>query len=532
MGTLGDVMTGDGRRATPTKRTLVCLAAVVGLFASGLLPRAHADDHVAPEDQSSAVCGPDDVPEPGMQGEAPAGQTPAWNCGISKVGFLPDAGGTMAVAGTCAYTGGGAGADFEESGVRVIDVSDPANPRLVRVLDTGSRELLAAKITDERGILVTRGHRDKQQQEGQVLGRDLLVDVWDIFEDCTNPVHLGVLRFPTRHPVEGDPGGPDLVGPAHNLALNPTATKVYGSIPPHVGDITNLDDPDSWKVRDLYCELTKQHYEPHQLVPAVCEQNLSNAPFTGPNIDHEPVFNPEGTRLYMGGQDTNVPSVPGWVSGATFWIVDITGPDPKVVSVTDGAAGHSIDYATIDGRDYVLHSNEIGSGGCVPEELRVRGIGMSDRVWMTDITDETAPQEVSETMLAVSRFENCNPTNPTGGPSTAYHDIDDSLESTYAVINFGSAGLRAFDIRDPQNPVEVAYFNHGEPEHTKPYIIPETGHIWMSGAGGFWVLELQPEVRERLDLADGPNNRAPGARRPGAGKPETPGKPVAPARPG
>jgi hypothetical protein len=32
--------------------------------------------------------------------------------------------------------------------------------------------------------------------------------------------------------------------------------------------------------------------------------------------------------------------------------------------------------------------------------------------------------------------------------------------------------------------------------------VPETGHIWVATrTGGFWVLELEPQVREFLGLA-------------------------------
>ena len=47
-------------------------------------------------------------------------------------------------------------------------------------------------------------------------------------------------------------------------------------------------------------------------------------------------------------------------------------------------------------------------------------------------------------------------------------------------------------------PDEIAYFNRGASEHTKPYVIPETGHVWVSNSRGFWVLELEPQVREHL----------------------------------
>ncbi len=474
-------------------RTWKLLAGVTALLGVGL-PLVGAVDGNAAESASPAQCVDGDPNrEPGIQGDVPSGATPEWDCGVTEVGFLADAGGEMAVAGTCAYTGGGADADDQFAGVRVIDVSNPRAPRLARVLETGSRELLAARITATRGILATR-HRDTVQQEGQVLGRDMLVDIWNIFDDCTDPQLLGTLRFPTVSRIFGDPPA-ETGGPAHNLTLNPTATKVYGSIPMHEADITDLANPENWTVRNLHCAIANQYYPPYKAAPGLCEARETAGqppPGQSPQIGHEPVFNPDGSRLYLGAQ---LP-VPG---NNDMWIVNMEGPDPVVESVTPDAPGHSIDFATINGNEYLLHSNEIGGNACVPQEQRPRFLGFADRAYMLDITDEKSPEKTSELILADSKFENCSPSN-TGGPSTAYHDIDDPLDSTYAVIGFGSAGFRFFDIRDPKNPVEAAYFNHGQTGHTKPYIRPDTGHIWVTDADGFRVLELEPQVVAQLGL--------------------------------
>ena len=474
-----------------TWRSLAALTAVLGVG----LPLVGAQIGNAAGEASPALCTPDDPNrEQGMQGNTrPSGA--AWDCGVHQIGHLAGAGGAMAVAGTCAYTGGGAPEDYEHAGVRVIDVSVPTNPQLVKVLDTGSRELLAARIVGDRGVLATR-HRDTEAQEGQVNGRDMLIDVWDIGADCTNPIPKGTLRFPTTAPILGDIPG-ELGGPGHNLALNPTATKLYGSLPVHEADITDLDDPSSWTVRDLHCMIANQYHEPYVAVPGSCEAITSAGLPTGqgPQLDHEPVFRPDGDRLYIGGQ------TPAGTNSNNMWIVNMESGEPVVESVTPDSPGHSIDYATIDGKPYLLHSNEIGGTACVPEGVRPTLLGFGDRAWLLDISDETKPGvRKSEIILEKSKFENCGSGGNTGGPTTAYHDVDDPLDSSYAVIGFGPAGFRFFDIRDPEAPVEVAYFNHGSSSHTKPYIIPETGHIWVSDSRGFSVLELEPQVSQHLGL--------------------------------
>ena len=471
------------------------------LLTAGLITTASAEP--APVGASPALCAAGDTNrEPGIQGDVPSGTDPAWDCGVRQLGFLPGANGAMAVAGTCAYTGGGAAATTAEEtydGVRVIDVRDPRRPRLARVLDTGSRELLTAEVSADgsRALLATR-HRDPVQRDGQVLGRDMLIDIWNIHDDCTNPQLLGTVVFPTQSKTFGDPPA-ELGGPAHNLKFNPSVTKLYGTMPLHEVDLTNLADPKSWTVRDLQCAITDQYHEPFVAIPGLC-RTLGGVdhPFgvasNSPTIGHEPTFSPDGSRLYVGGQQSNQPH------GIAMLVLDMTGRDPVVLSKTEEAPGHSIDVITVNDRRYLLHSNEIASTSCVPEQVRPRTLGFGDRGYILDITDERAPVKVSEIILADSKTANCGPGN-TGGPTTAYHDVDDALDSSYAVVNFGPAGFRFFDIRKPASPVEVAYFNWGTSEHTKSYIVPATGHIWVSDADGFRVLELEPQVISALALA-------------------------------
>jgi hypothetical protein len=65
------------------------------------------------------------------------------------------------------------------------------------------------------------------------------------------------------------------------------------------------------------------------------------------------------------------------------------------------------------------------------------------------------------------------------------------------------SGLRVFDVRDPKNPKEIAYFNSPIPERSTPVFdasnwamsspsfVPERGEIWYSdGYSGFWNVEV------------------------------------------
>jgi hypothetical protein len=75
-----------------------------------------------------------------------------------------------------------------------------------------------------------------------------------------------------------------------------------------------------------------------------------------------------------------------------------------------------------------------------------------------------------------------------------------------------NAGLRIFDVRDPLRPTEVAYFNPGMivAPGDSPVLDKAWGHvrydrargqIWLATqTGGFWVVELEPQVRKALGL--------------------------------
>ena len=72
-------------------------------------------------------------------------------------------------------------------------------------------------------------------------------------------------------------------------------------------------------------------------------------------------------------------------------------------------------------------------------------------------------------------------------------------------------GLRIFDVRDPKNPAEVAYFNPGDVDpspstkldHAWGHVryVARTGQIWFASAdGGFWVVRLEGKARDYLQL--------------------------------
>jgi hypothetical protein len=83
------------------------------------------------------------------------------------------------------------------------------------------------------------------------------------------------------------------------------------------------------------------------------------------------------------------------------------------------------------------------------------------------------------------------------------------------MMSMWNAGLRIVDLRDPRHPTEVGYFNPGafggrlDKAWAHVRYRPESGQIWLATeSGGFWVLELEPQVRAALGLPARPSMAA------------------------
>jgi len=489
--------------SAPSKITNSAAVLTALLFAGTPIPGQAAD---ARPDQgiSPALCGPGDTPEPGIQGDVPAGETPNYNCGVKLVGQLPRAGNVQG-AGTCAYVRSGSQVGGQ---VFVIDVSDPANPKEVGSvpLQSGS-ETMRVVVNDERAVLVSGS------------------SVYDI-SDCLNPVLKGEIQWaPLRLP-----GIPSRMLP-HDIRVNHAGTKVYASFGLWEADISNLEDPETWTVTDHRCTLAAQipgpWSEAHrqslaaglslcadatQPGPRGADYALGSSPLQAsllwPTVSHSPDTNAEDTLLYLGDQAGGTGAL--WAPTAKVRIIDVTQSPPKIVGEVDGP-GHGLDWFRVGGREYVMHSNEGGSGGvlgqgagadtCQPYP-RPFSLGWGFDAFISDVTRPDRARNVSMLKMAINDPEFCEARKASGiDPWIAYHLIDNPLDATFAAVNFGSAGLRIFDIRKPATPREVAYYNHGQLVHGGVgHYDAERGLIYAAGSRGFLVLELEPQVRAELGL--------------------------------
>ncbi|MEV0299157.1 hypothetical protein [Nocardia sp. NPDC050710] len=363
-----------------------------------------------------ADCGPGSLPEPGLQGDVPAADrnsgrsTQGYRCNISMVGNFAGrgAGITSTSFEHCAYMGSFFPGDLisEGRGVQVLDVSDPADPRPTVTLTepamlAGTWESL--KVNTERKLLVGTG-----VPVGEGVG---YLSIYDI-SDCAHPRLL-------------NPGaGTNLLMPlpitTHEGGFSPDGKTYWASgIAPGFVSAVDISDPSN---------------------PRVIWQGLTGIEAHGMG------FSPDGTRMYISA-----------LSG--FTVLDVGAvqrrePDPQVqhlgrVFWTDGQATQHSVPVTYDGKPYLYTVDEGGSGG----------------VKLIDVSNDSAPKVTAKIKLEINLPQHLDASigSSMGGSVFAYEShycaADRPDNPTALACGWISSGIRVFDISDPRDIREIAYFN-------------------------------------------------------------------------
>ena len=495
------------------------------------------------------LCSKKDRPEePGqLQGDVPAAHQESgrarqgYNCGLSLVGQTliervsedgeqQNGNANMAWAGDCAYISG-PGVLFgeppaevpSENGVAVVDVSDPANPVHVRTLRTPgaafSSEAIHAVQTPDRAVLVVGEY-------GNVGKTDVPMDIYDV-SDCADPVLLQTFEWPEN---------------THNLTISGNGRYVFGTQPLQVLDIDPLFDDSPGTEARFLGNLEKE--VPIPLVatgpgadlddPLPTEVREVRKSGDVSSVAHEAWPSHDASTLYIGGVTAQFEALT--IVDLSAWLArdadNVPAGPPRVISQRSGR-GHSVRTASVDDdgeqRRLLIHSEEGVFGlakGCFPETLNPFAGPAQPHI--TDITDPAAPAPVTQFGLEINQPENCPAQLDSGvDASTHYHTVDREDRTNFVMASMWNAGLRVFDVRDPERPVEVAYFNPGDVSADPDTVlldqawgharyVPETGHIWFAtAAGGFWVVELAPQVRKHFRQAPARGGQHHPAGRPG-----------------
>ena len=346
------------------------------------------------------------------------------------------------------------------AGVNVLDMSDPTHPvltdRLTSLAMLSPHESLV--VSQQAGVLAA------------VLGNPALapgvVDVYEMADDCRHPQ----LRSSALVGVFG-----------HESGMAPDGRTFY-SASPSSPTLTAVDISDPSRPRRLW---------------------------TGPYSAHGLSLNDDGNRAYVAA-----------ANGNGVLILDVSqiqarAAEPQVrevgmVSWDNQTIPQNAMPFTRDGRPYLLEIDEFSTNraGTLLPASNGSTVGAGRII---DISDETRPVVVSNLRLAVHQPENRaaivndpGARNITGGYAGHYCSVPTRVNPDIAACSMIVSGLRIFDIRDPRNPREIAYFNApvlprllplparaSNWPMSRPAFVPERKEIWYSdGYSGFYVLRV------------------------------------------
>ncbi|GAA3954696.1 hypothetical protein GCM10022231_11460 [Gordonia caeni] len=365
---------------------------------------------------ATAECGPGSAPEPALQGEVPAADresgrsTRGYSCNVVRLGRYQGHGGgiTSSSHDHCAYMGSMFPGSMvgSDTGVAVIDASDPSAPRRTTTLrapalTAGTWESLKANRKSE--LLVGTG-------VPLLTGAGLLA-VYDI-SDCARPRLL--------NDVVGTPAAP-LPITAHEGGFSPDGKTYWASgVGPGLISAVDLSDPAR---------------------PKVIAHNLTALENHGVGVSAD------GNTLYLSHN----------FGGMSIWDVSSiqrrdANPHMRKLSQLDWTSGaftqHSVPV-TYGDDEYLFTVLEGGSGG----------------VKLVDVNDPRSPKVVNELKLEVNfpQHQDRALASSMGGGVFAYEShycaADRPVNPTALACGWISSGVRVFDVRNPKQVKEIAYFN-------------------------------------------------------------------------
>jgi hypothetical protein len=456
---------------------LVSVSATVAVIAPAV---GDEDSSDALRTVPRAVCGPEDNPETGLQGQVPAALRAAgfqgFNCNLKLIGQSRNDGGNWqstefkerrqadAEGGgaaedkplhTCGYYGSQSPAlspttrDPATYGVRVVDLTHPSKPVLTGYLQTTSMldPWESLKVNERRQLLAA--------DQGANGGGGPAVDIYDVSQDCRSPQLLATFAVGT-----GADGGPVAattpIGHEGSFApdgltyyIGDTSHREY-----HAIDVTDPTHPKYITTFDMKTLGLAAH--------GLSVSNDGNRVY-----GVSPGFPPSIASL----TDPTVAPTNGFVILDTSEVqARLPNPQIKVISkflFKDGSVAQHTIPVSIRGKPYIIHVDEGGSGGIFYAGWAgscAAGFPPFPMARIVDISDETNPRQVSELRMQINDPSKCASVLPdlvglsifTYG--THYCSVDNRNNATTLACGMFNSGLRIFDIRNPSRPKEIAYY--------------------------------------------------------------------------
>lgn len=422
---------------------LVLAGALAGCGSSSA-PGGGVSSATAVTSVTAAQCGAGSLPETGLQGQVPLADRKSgrnlqgYRCNLQLVGQYQGAGASVVSPSTssCAYLStSGSLVDPLQSlepspGAQVVDVSSAAHPVLAGNL-TGPAMLAGTweslKVNEPRKLL-----------GGVAVGLEVGAGFFDVYDvtDCAHPVHLNVVA---GTPLEL----PDnLLG--HEGNWSPDG-KTYWSTGNVTGLITAIDVSKPQSPQILYTGLA------------------------GFPANHGVELSADGNRLYL------ATCFPGGVVVLDVSDIQSRKAAPSIrqvgaVSWNPFSCGQHALPVTYGGKPYLIAPDEFDSEG----------------VHIIDISDETKPVVVRQIQLQIQQLQNAaTRTADTAGDGlfgyeAHYCAVDTPTDPKALACGYFQSGVRVFNIADPMQPREIAYYN--PPAQTgKGLTLQHSLHAWLGG---------------------------------------------------
>ena len=431
---------------TIRRRPLLCAMGAVGLALSAAVAAAAPASAAAFPTTPKATCGPGSLPETGLQGEVPiadqfSGRSQqGYRCNLELVGRYAGNGGAIMMAWQdhCAYMATGYSSTDPEyaqkKGVVVIDASDPRHPKETTRLQTPAmiNPWEALKANPRTGLLAT-GEGGSFPLTGPGASGPMF-DVYDVKHDCAHPRLDASVSLPDGKGHEGDfaPDGRTYYQSTLQAAPSASIVPVDVSDPRHPRELLAWSSP------------------------------------LGPV--HALQISDDGNRGYFMVAGMNAGS--GDNNGLV--IVDTSDiqkrrPHPQIREIShvfwhDAGEAQIGRYVKIGGHPYVITTDEFGAA-TTPALACAKGQPPYGFVHLVDVANEHQPRVANTIRLQVNDPANCPTTVSEQNAafslmySAHYCTPDDPKNTTAIACGWISSGVRVFDVRNPMQPREIAYYN-------------------------------------------------------------------------
>ena len=403
---------------------------------------------------SKATCGPRDHPETGLQGQVPAPlrkprEFRGFNCNLELIGqsrgegagwqnvFSSDRSGHV-----CSYYDTSpAAAGRGRLGVVVVDGTDATHP-------TPTAYLTSPAMLDPLESLKVNPRRQLLAVIDSINGPDgPMIELYGISADCRFPRLLSAARkqeAASQDRVRGDEGT------FSDDGLTYYATNLRAGLI----DAIDVSDP-------LRPRLLAEWSMPF------------NQRTSGISVRED------GNRAYLTlfGHGAVAPvsatvSLDNGVIIADVSDVQAHRPNPQIRVIStllwgDGSASHQTIPVRISGKPYLIATDQGGSGVANSSGWSAAchaGLPAWSMVRIIDIVDEKNPTITAKLALEVNDPKHCNEVLPdlTGLSGFTYDNhycsVDNAQDATTLACAHFESGVRVFDIRNPAQPREIAYF--------------------------------------------------------------------------